>query len=271
MVSGPGTYILAVIWIGARQHALTVLGHDATHFRLLPNRRWNDVIGNLATFWPTFMAVENYRLFHGAHHRFAGTAADGNRKIWRTHTPAGELTREWTFPKTRVAVLIMILRRAAFLTGLFWIVRGLTAAVILRRSWSEAAARMLYYTTIVTVITGTGLLREFLLYWIVPYCTAHIAFQYIRLICEHSAVYSIDPAYAVTRTTLARWWERWLITPRNINYHLEHHWYPSVPFYNLGTLHDHLMEQPRFRQYAVVTTSVASSLQQCVGNCLATG
>jgi len=38
----PLVYGAAVIWIGARQHALTVLGHDAAHFRLLPNRRWNE-------------------------------------------------------------------------------------------------------------------------------------------------------------------------------------------------------------------------------------
>ena len=45
----PLVYGAAVIWIGARQHALTVLGHDAAHFRLLPNRRWNDWIANLTT------------------------------------------------------------------------------------------------------------------------------------------------------------------------------------------------------------------------------
>jgi fatty acid desaturase len=101
-------------------------------------------------------------------------------------------------------------------------------------------------------------------YWIVPYCTWHIACQYIRLICEHSAVDSTDPAYTMTRTTLARWWERWLIVPRNINYHIEHHWYPSVPFYNLPALHAELMAQPEFHERAVVTSSVFTSLRQCL-------
>jgi fatty acid desaturase len=260
----PVLYVLTVVWIGARQHALTVLGHDAAHFRLLPNRRWNDWIGNLTSFWPTFVAIENYRQFHGEHHRFTGTPADGNRTIWRTHTLAGELTSEWTFPKTRAALVVTILRRAAFLTGLYWIVRGLAAAVILKRSWGQVITRLLFYTVIVGSLAIAGILPGFFLYWIVPFCTAHIAFQYIRLICEHSAVYSDDPTYAVTRTTVARWWERWLIVPRNIHYHIEHHWYPSVPFYNLATLHHRLMAQPRFYRYAVVTMSVSASLRQCV-------
>jgi fatty acid desaturase len=260
----PFLYVLVVVWIGARQHALTVLGHDASHFRLLPGRHWNDWVGNVMAFWPTFVAVENYRQFHGEHHRFTGTPADGNRRIWRTHTSAGELTAEWTFPKTRAALTVTLLRRAVFFTGIFWIVRGLAAAVVLRRSWGQVLVRLLFYAAIIGVLATAGALKGFLLYWIVPFCTAHIAFQYIRLICEHSAVKSKDPAYALTRTTRARWWERLMIVPRNIHYHIEHHWYPSVPFYNLHALHNHLMAHPQFRQYAVVTPSVAASLRQCV-------
>jgi fatty acid desaturase len=123
---------------------------------------------------------------------------------------------------------------------------------------------MAYYAAIVGAMAAAGALQGFLLYWIVPYCTAHIAFQYIRLICEHSSVQSEDRAYAMTRTTLARRWERWVIVPRNIHYHIEHHWYPSVPFYNLPALHAELMAQPRFRRYAVVTRSVVASLKQCI-------
>ena len=260
----PVVYVLAVVWIGARQHALTVLGHDAAHFRLLPNRRWNDWIGNLAAFWPNFVAVENYRQFHGEHHRFTGTPADGNRRIWRTHNAAGDLTAEWTYPKSSAGLALTILARAAFLTGIFWIVRGFVAAVIFRRSWTQVGVRFLYYAVIAAILTVTEIWREFLLYWIVPFCTTHIAFQYIRLICEHSAVHSAAAEYALTRTTVARWWERWLIVPRNIHYHIEHHWYPSVPFYNLAALHDRLMAQPGFREHAVVTTSVGASLRQCL-------
>ena len=259
----PVIYLFAIVWIGARQHALTVLGHDAAHFRLLPSRRWNDWVGNVVVMWPVFLAADGYRYYHGEHHRFTGMENDGNRTIWRTHTKAGALTAEWTFPKTFVGLVLTILWRAAFLTGLFWILRGFAAAVIMRRSWVHMVGRLGYYAAIAATLTATGFWREFLLFWIVPYCTAHIGFQYIRLICEHSAVRSDDPAYAVTRTTLARSWERWIIVPRNIHYHIEHHWYPSVPFYNLPALHERLMAQPRFRRHAVVTTSVIASLKQC--------
>jgi fatty acid desaturase len=255
--------VAAVIWIGARQHALTVLGHDAAHYRLLPGRRWNDRIANVATQWPTFLTVEGFRYYHGEHHRFTGSAGDGNRKIWRTHTADGDLTAEWTYPKTAGALVLMILRRAALVTGVFWIVRGLAAAVLFRRSWMQVVARLAFYVGGIWAIVAAGAFQGFVGYWIVPYCTWHMASQYIRLVCEHSAVSGTGP-YRMTRTTLARWWERWLIVPRNIHYHIEHHWYPSVPFYNLPALHARLMAQPAFHNLAVVTPSVMASLRQCI-------
>lgn len=260
----PAVYAAAVIWIGARQHALTVLGHDAAHFRFLPGRRWNDAVANLLMQWPTFITVEGFRYFHAGHHRFTGEPDDGNRRIWRTHTNDGRLTDEWTYPKNVPALIWTIVRRAAVFTGLFWIVRGLAATVVFRRSWMQVAVRLGFYAGGVAVLAAAGALRGLLLYWIVPFCTWHMACQYMRLIAEHSAVPATDPAYAITRTTLARRWERWLIVPRNIHYHIEHHWYPSVPFYNLPALHARLMEQPEFRARAAVTGSLMASLRQCV-------
>src|SRR5687768_4405887 len=34
----PALYLLAVLIIGSRQHALLILGHDASHYRHLPTR-----------------------------------------------------------------------------------------------------------------------------------------------------------------------------------------------------------------------------------------
>jgi len=113
-------------------------------------------------------------------------------------------------------------------------------------------------------LTYFGAWYAFLLYWIVPYCTWHIAIQYARLICEHSAVESEEEEYAITRTTIPTWLESIFILPRNVGYHIEHHWYPSVPFYRLPELHRQLMARDGFRRNAVVKRSVLASLGECV-------
>ncbi|MGD9501305.1 MAG: fatty acid desaturase family protein [Methyloceanibacter sp.] len=260
----PALYVLAVLIIGSSQHALLILGHDASHFRTLPVRWQNDLFANLFMMWPAFASVEGFRKFHGTHHQYTSLPNDGNRHIWYTHDAAGDLAPDWQFPKTRMALAWLLLRRAAFLTGAFWIVRGLVGSTLVPSPGWMRAARFCFYASGAAALTYLGAWQAFFLYWIVPFCTWHIAMQYIRLICEHSAVESDEEEYSITRTTIPTFLESVFILPCNVGYHLEHHWYPSVPFYHLPRLHQALMERPGFREHAVVRRSVFRSLGECV-------
>ena len=136
----PALYLIAVMFIGARQHALIILGHDASHYRYLPTRWQNELVGNLFLMWPVFASVEGFRKFHATHHQHTNLPGDGNRHIWYTHNAAGELDPGWVFPKTRLGLALVLLRRAFFLTGMFWIVRGLVgSSFIPSPHWMVAA------------------------------------------------------------------------------------------------------------------------------------
>ena len=252
------------MFIGARQHALIILGHDASHYRYLPTRWQNELVGNLFLMWPVFASVEGFRKFHATHHQHTNLPGDGNRHIWYTHNAAGELDPGWVFPKTRLGLALVLLRRAFFLTGMFWIVRGLVGSSFIPSPHWMVAARIAFYTSVGGVLTVLGAWYAFLLYWIVPYCTWHIAIQYARIICEHSAVESDEEEYGITRTTIPTWLESIFILPCNVGYHIEHHWYPSVPFYRLPDLHRQLMAREGFQTHAVVKRSVFASLGECV-------
>jgi fatty acid desaturase len=258
----PVVTALAVVVIGARQHALTVIGHDAVHWRLFSDRRLNDTLGNLIVQWPVFLSVESFRHFHGEHHRFTGMEGDGNRFLWRTHDADGQLTPEWRYPKSRAQLAAKVLRRAFFFTGLRWIVRSFVAAWLFRSSTAQFVARMGLTAALAAALTWLSAWPAFLLLWVLPFCTWHVAAKYLRLIAEHSAIPGSGP-YAVTRTTLATPLERYLVVPRNIHYHLEHHWYPSVPWYHLPALHEALMAKPGYREQAVVSPSLRASLATC--------
>jgi fatty acid desaturase len=260
----PVLYVLAVMFIAARQHALIIMGHDASHYRYLPKRWQNEFFGNLFLMWPVFASIEAFRKFHSTHHQYTNLPNDGNRHIWYTHDAAGDLAPDWQFPKTRMGLALLLLRRAAFLTGVFWIARGLVGASLVPSPHWMVAARIAFYAITAGLLTWLGAWYEFLLYWIVPYCTWHIAIQYARLICEHSAVESEEEEYSITRTTVPTVLESVFILPCNVGYHLEHHWYPSVPFYRLPELHEELMQREGFRRHAVVRRSVLTSLSECV-------
>jgi fatty acid desaturase len=263
----PVLYVLVLMFIAARQHALLIIGHDASHFTLLPDRRWNDWIADLILFWPGFLSVGTYRFFHRDHHRYLATERDGNRVLWRTHDAAGVQTREWTYPKSRAALAATLFGKLCLLRGCLWVVKGTLAMLarpeFRRSSWWYVLARTSYYAAIAALLTGLGLGQDFLLYWLLPSCSWHVVIAHVRVICEHSAVASTATPYHLTRTTLPRWWERLLVLPRNIGYHHEHHWYPGVPFYHLPALHALLVRETRFGSTGEIQPSMMAALRAC--------
>jgi fatty acid desaturase len=87
----------------------------------------------------------------------------------------------------------------------------------------------------------------------------------IRSIAEHHAIDEPGSAYPRTRTTEATWLERIFLAPKNVNYHIEHHFFPSVPFYRLPELHAILMSKPGYRESAHVTRTYWGVLEESVG------
>src|SRR5262249_43977795 len=62
--------VLAIILIGAGQHQLTGLAHEASHHILFKNRLVNDLCSDWLCMFPLFSSTQHYRLQHLAHHQF---------------------------------------------------------------------------------------------------------------------------------------------------------------------------------------------------------
>ncbi|PHN01560.1 fatty acid desaturase family protein [Flavilitoribacter nigricans] len=259
----PVSYLLAVILIGARMHALAILMHDATHYRFLKNRKWNDRLTNWLTMYPLFTSIEKYRQNHLAHHQHLNTEHDPD---W-----VAKLTkREFIFPKTRSEFLWTIL---SYLT----LVQGAKDAVWFFKRFGSARDRsgqtlgyprqqLLFYALLVTALTVSGLWKYYLLFWIVPYLSTFFMFQYIRSVAEHFGELAYDHLLTSTRSVKANWLERLIVAPHQVGYHLEHHLYPGVPFYHLPKLHRLLMEDADYQEKAHVTLGYFSGLLQELGD-----
>jgi fatty acid desaturase len=124
-------------------------------------------------------------------------------------------------------------------------------------------ARMAFYVALAIVIIWTGTGKIFLLYWLVPYLTWLMLVLRIRSIAEHFAIMGGRGIYSQVRTTRAGVLERLFIAPHNINYHTEHHIFPSVPFYRLPQLQRLLMSNPGFRLSAHLSAGYWGVLREC--------
>lgn len=127
--------------------------------------------------------------------------------------------------------------------------------------------RITLYVITIGIVYSLDIWLELLLYWFVPFNTALLLFLYWRLIAEHGAIPDSDSAFGKTRHIDPHWWERPFFAPNGVNYHLDHHLYPSVPFYNLKKLHQLLLDDAGYRHHAHTTKGYLSGLwRECVNN-----
>ncbi|HEY5311520.1 MAG TPA: fatty acid desaturase family protein [Pirellulales bacterium] len=251
----PLVYLLAMAVIGSRQQALGILVHDATHYLLYRNRAVNDLVSDLCCAFPVNMSTTLYRHTHFRHHRFTNTEQDPDWLLQQRDP-------DWRWPKTRGEALRLFFRCALAL--------NMGGAYKAAAMWSPAAhlldrlgptyplhCRVLYLLSsaaIWVVLIKTGTLVPAIVLWIVPALTMLNVTNRMRATAEHILTPNTHELDS-TRTVIPSPWERFFISPLNINYHLEHHMFPSVPSWNLGRLHDLLMQDPLFHSRAHVTRS----------------
>lgn len=63
-----GVILVAAFLVGCLQHRIGLIGHEASHGLLVPDRFWNDRLANLLIFYPLFSSISMYRKRHLSHH-----------------------------------------------------------------------------------------------------------------------------------------------------------------------------------------------------------
>jgi fatty acid desaturase len=248
-------YLITVIWVGARQHALVILMHEAVHYRLWPDKRVNDALGDVTTAWPLFLEVASYREKHFAHHRHVNTPDDPD---WIS----AQGLFEYRFPKRGWELgLIFVATLLGF--GAYRQVQTLLFYRAPARPTRPRYAQLAFHVAVFTALALAGALPLYLAYWLVPLVTWTRWIIYLRFVAEHALDRQGD-VVTVTRTVLPSLLGRLLVVPGNIHYHIEHHLYPSVPFYNLPALHRALMRDPAHRARAQVFPGFAPVLEACL-------
>jgi len=247
----PLAILPAIFIVATQQHALFVLAHEAAHYRLFPNRRVNDFLGQL--FAATAgLSMCSYRVIHRLHHNHLYGDQDPDialhggyprgksyllRKLgadllgltaWKTyryflgspaantHTGVAQRPLDDTLPALRQAA-----RNDRGLVAFVQVI--LPASVIFLFGWEGLAM--------------------YVLLWIVPAVTALQAILRIRAIFEHGAPAGYESALKAARTTMTGPMLRLILFPHHVNYHIEHHLYPAVPHYNLPLLHAKLKQR----------------------------
>ena len=217
-IQGVIPYGLAAVFNGFAIYLFFSMVHDAIHGSVCKNTRLNDNFGRISLFFLIpFAPLEISRWIHLKHH--AHTACESDPDNFMHHGKWWVLPIRWAFFDV-------------FYTKYF--VKELMEGDSVARRYAGAVAG--YVAVLIAAVYGFvyfGLGFELFMLWFVASRIALglTGFVFVFLPHHPADISSHDNKFAAT--TVRKGWE-WLLTPLMgyHNYHLIHHLYPNVPFYN---------------------------------------
>jgi len=244
----PLVVLAAMLVIGSRQHALFIIAHDAAHY-LLFERRWlNDVVGR-ACATVQGLSMCSYRVIHRMHHNNLYGELDPDTAL------------HGGYPRGKAYLVRKLLKDLAGFTAWKTYAYFLFAAPALNtvtnkavrplddtseRLRAEARADrhfvIAFHAVVLAAFAWSGYLLEYLVLWALPLVTVVQAILRLRAIAEHGATTDFSSPLTAARTNRAPRWLEWFLFPHNVNFHIEHHLYASVPQHNLRELHTEMMK-----------------------------
>ncbi|MBS0367470.1 MAG: fatty acid desaturase [Proteobacteria bacterium] len=203
-----------ILVIGVHQHALSILGHEASHFTISKTKWLNDAIGNVIFFYPLTVTVSGYRRFHIQHHLKLNSMEDPELPL-----RAG---RFYNSPMSIAGFAAM------FIGDLFGFgIPSLYRLVWASRPTSVRDAAGLFVFWVITISAVIYAHQQFrLAIWAISLGTAYWAVSRMRVWCEHTS-----------SDTTNRHWQSplvaYLLFPHNNGYHYEHHMWPYLSYQKL--------------------------------------
>lgn len=239
----------AVVVIGTRQHALFVIAHDAAHYLLYERRALNDLLGR-ACAAAQGLSMCTYRVIHRLHHNNLygpldpDTALHGGYPRGRMYL-VRKLAKDLSGLTAWKTYAYFLGGAPALNTATNVAVRPLDDTSAKLRDEARRDRNIVIALHIVALATfaASGHLPQYLVLWVLPLVTVVQAILRLRAIAEHGATTDFSSPLTAARTNLGPAWLRWLIFPHNVNYHVEHHLYASVPLYNLPRLHREMKQR----------------------------
>ena len=223
-VDNPLIWIPLALVQGFTVFNFTVLLHEVVHHAVFARQRpgWDRLLGFLYAI-PSGISATQFTQWHLDHHAELGSAE---------HDPK----RHHLSPKRNARWYKLLYCTPALFPIYFAAARRETATYAALQQRAIAAERRLsislHLAVLAAIVTFAGWPAAVRAYIVPVFFVFPIAFTLNRL-GQH---YSIDPSEPAAWSTLMRGNWFWNVVFLNSNFHLEHHYFPGVPFYRLPAL-----------------------------------
>ena len=221
--------------------ALENLTHEASHHSLFRHPFFNQWFGVLFCSFPIGTSLYTYRQSHLQHHKYLGEL-DKDPDYIRYHELGIDL-----FPIPRLKLIYHLLK----VFCLFHVPRYLYGTLrffvySVDEPAYEKASRFLFWAIIFVALTIFNGWSNFFFFWIIPFMTSFQVLRYLAEMSEHGGLYGSEREINLTRNNLCNPILRFFQYPHGDYYHLVHHFFPTIPHYNLGRVHRILLEDEEY-------------------------
>ncbi len=236
----------SIVWLcylamGYMQMGIVTFMHDCTHSVLFKTKWKNWVFGAFAMI-PLLISFTAFKEDHLLHHRFNRSNKDPDA---------------FTMGKRGIGDYILFYAYALIgvvLTAIQFVIIFPLQKLSGRKAlihWSEIALHAVITVIIYEWANNKGIASEVFALWFWPLIFFGF-FNSVRFVAEHYGTPWNAGQLAGTRTIISNPMHSWFWN--NINYHIGHHVYPAVPWYNLQQLHALMLPEIK-RQNAIVDKS----------------
>lgn len=228
---------LTILLIGSRQRALATILHEASHSALTKNKKFGQILGTYFSGYLIFQSWNSYCVSHVKnHHPKLGTDSDPDYKyykdsgIFQTYSRIEFL---WRFCVSQILCL-KLFRNFKYL--------------IKNRLFSDITGTELFkllLSQLILFVIGTYFVgyKFYVIYWLLPYLTAFQMITWFIELSEHyPMIQTAKNNLEVSRNRFSHAIEHFFTGIHGENYHLIHHLFPAIPFWNLEKAHKILMK-----------------------------
>ena len=209
-------YLLA----GASLHGICLFTHEGVHGTLYKNTWINNLIGSLCGY-VVLQTMAGYRVLHLKHHKYLNI--EGDPGLLKTYVSNKYIitAMEWGYFLFGYVAFLSVIPYQGFKQGTKEDRLLITRDIIFM---------ILFIWLSLSLVPFEWLIHG----WLIPMVFVHFMMN-IRGMSQHLMLEEHHDPYKGARTIVAHPIVDFFLC--NENYHIEHHLYPTVPWYNLKKVH----------------------------------